>query len=341
MQFGIALDLGPAALPLGEHLRQIRPVLKKAEKYGLDSVWVGENYAQGPGAATAFHGPSALMVLAALSGETSLGLGSGVVLLRAYDTLRLAYDVALLDSLSEGRLTVGIGLGPGFLASRFGQPAGPGEVFDERLEALLTLLRGGDGYEGKHVSVQGGIFPLAHRGRVPPLLIGGGVRASLERAVRFGQGWYASSAYSFERIRRLAGEYRAELARREGGPARVAVNRLTVLKRDGECAREAGARYAGGIVAAYAAVGSLDDRGTPIPPGETDVAAALGQRSIIGDAETAVRSVQEYARVGVTDVQFRIAPVGMPVEDTLETLDVLGDVVIPRLRAAANANPGS
>lgn len=335
MQFGIALDLGPAALPLGEHLRRMQPVLRKAEKYGFDSVWVGENYAQGPGAATAFHGPSALMVLSALSRETSLGLGSGVILLRAYDTLRLAYDIALLDSMSEGRLTVGIGLGPGFLAGRFGQRPGPGEVFDERLEALVTLLRGGDGYEGKHVSVKGGIFPLGHEGRVPPFLIGGGVRASLDRAIRFGQGWYASSAYSFERIRRLAGEYRDELARREGGPGRVAVNRLTVLGRDAGRVRELGARYAGDIVAAYAAVGSLDDRGTPIPPGETDVAAALSQRSIIGDADEAVRSVQEYARAGVTDVQFRIAPVGMPVEDTLETLDVLGDVVIPRLRAGS------
>lgn len=341
MRFGIALDLGPAVSPLGEQLRRMRPVLRKAEEYGFDSVWVGENYARGPGSATAFHGPSALMVLAALSRETSLGLGSGVVLLRAYDTLRLAYDIALLDSMSEGRLTVGVGLGPPFLAPRFGGRSGGGEVFDEQLEALLTLLGGGDGYEGKHVSVRGGVFPLGHRGRVPPLLVGGGVRASLERAARYGQGWYASSAYSFERVRRLAGDFRTVLERRGRGPARIAVNRLTVLKHDGERARETGARHAGGIVSAYGAVGALDDRGTPMPPGEIDVTAALRQRSIIGDAGDGVRAVLEYARLGVTDLQFRIAPAGIPVEDVLETLDVLGGAVIPRLSAATSTDAGS
>ena len=330
MRFGIAVDLGPAGPPLGERLRQLEPVFRRAEHYGFDSVWVGENYAPRAGSVTDFHGPSALTVLAALAGETTLGLGSGVVLLGAYDMLRLAYDIALVDSLSEGRLTVGIGLGPGVMASRFGQPTVRAAVADERLEALRALLSGADGYAGEEVVVEGGIHPLGHQGRMPPLLIGGGVQASLRRAARLGEGWYASSAYSMDRIRSLAGRFSALRAELDAGPARIAVNRLTVLKGDAKAARTVAARYAGGIVAAYGAVGALDDGGVPIPPGQVDIGPALAQRGIIGDAEDGLRLTDQYSQMGVTDIQFRIAPIGLPVQDILQTLDVLGEGVLPQ-----------
>lgn len=335
MRFGIALDLGPAGGPLGQRLDQLEPVLRRAEAIGLESVWVGENYATPGNTVTAFHGPSALTVAGVLARQTSLEVGTGVVLLGAYDMLRLAYDIALVDSLSGGRLTVGIGLGTPMTATRFGQPEPRTALIDERLAALHALLAGEDGYEGSEVAIVGGIHPLGHGGRVPPILIGGGVRSSLRRAARFGNGWYASSAYSAGRIRHLAtqfGEVCAEMGQTE---PRIAINRLTVLKSDTGAARAIGTRHAGEIVAAYGAVGALDDNGSQIPPGQVDVESALAQRSIIGDAAAAAGLIEEYADMGVTDIQFRIAPIGLPVEDVLETLDVLGEGILsPRPEVA-------
>lgn len=341
MQFGIAIDLGPETSPLGERLRAIEPLLRRAERHGFDSIWVGENYAQGPGEVTSFHGPSALMVLAALSQETDLGLGTGVILLRAYNVLRLAYDIALVDSMSDGRLSVGIGLGRPPLALRFGQEHWSAEAIDERIEALLMLLQGGDRFIGKHISIQGGISPVGHQGRVPPLWIGGGVSASVARAARYGCGWYASSPHSFGLVKELSGRYRQELKRHSPElVGRVAVNRLTVLKTDRDQGIAAGHHYAGRIVEAYGRVGALDDNGVPLEAGYTNLRRALPPRSIMGDASDCIRRLHEYAEIGVTDIQFRIAPLGMPLLEVLETLDVLGESVLPRFAAERPGEDG-
>src|SRR6476659_1217323 len=102
----LALDLG-SSQAIGEQLAHADEVIGGAEDAGFESVWLGESYHLGP---APFHLPSPLITLTHLATRTTLGLGTGVLLLRAYDPRKLAYEAALVDQLTDGRLTLGIGL---------------------------------------------------------------------------------------------------------------------------------------------------------------------------------------------------------------------------------------
>ena len=331
MRFGLALDFGSRERQLDAQLERFVPVLHAAESYGFESVWVGENYATGPGAKTDFHTASSFLVMAALSARTRLRVGCGVTLLQAWHPLKLAYDTAVLDQLTGGRLTVGVGLGPPIMAGRFRTEALNAPRIDDELAAVRALWGGADGYRGRHLEISGGIYPPPAAASGPRLLIGGGVVAAARRAASIGDGWYASSAYSMARIAELASTY---LSACPSSPGDVAINRLTVLADSAARGRERGRKYAGKILSAYGAVGALDDRGAPLPPGPIDVDRALEATSIVGGVDDAAAALESYAKVGVTEVQFRIAPQDMPIKQVLETLRILGEDVIPRSRAS-------
>ncbi|XNL79548.1 LLM class flavin-dependent oxidoreductase [Actinomadura madurae] len=149
MRLGVAIDLGSAAATRPQVDRAAR-LLETAEANGLSSAWLGESYHVRP---EPFHLPAALIVLAHLAGRTDLPLGTAVLLARAYEPRRLAYEAALLDQLCTGRFTLGLALGNADLAERLGggtDGRSPGEWF----AALVAALRetwsastgtGGDG----------------------------------------------------------------------------------------------------------------------------------------------------------------------------------------------------
>ena len=100
------------------------------------------------------------------------------------NTALLAKQAATLDSLSEGRLVLGLAVGgreDDYEVSgvEFHER---GRIFDRQLEELVEI------WEGDRVG------PLTHSGDRPRMLIGGGVDASLRRAARHADGWTQGGA---------------------------------------------------------------------------------------------------------------------------------------------------
>jgi alkanesulfonate monooxygenase SsuD/methylene tetrahydromethanopterin reductase-like flavin-dependent oxidoreductase (luciferase family) len=95
------------------------------------------------------------------------------------NTALLAKQAATIDSLSEGRLV--LGLAPGSRADDYeasGADFGArGRAFDRQLEELTALWRG-----------DAGVGPACPNGR-PDLLIGGTSPAAFRRAARYADGW--------------------------------------------------------------------------------------------------------------------------------------------------------
>src|SRR3954470_12196165 len=155
-------------------------LIKLAERYNFDSVTAGETYPNRPSSG---HVPSPLLVLAALAPRTKLLLGTGVTLLPSWHPLKLAYDSAMLDQITGGRFILGVGVSTAALQRRFGvDTERVGDFVAGTLAGLKPLWNGAHGGGGKYLKIQGGIGIQPVQPGGPPLIVGGTLRRSTERA---------------------------------------------------------------------------------------------------------------------------------------------------------------
>jgi alkanesulfonate monooxygenase SsuD/methylene tetrahydromethanopterin reductase-like flavin-dependent oxidoreductase (luciferase family) len=128
-----------------------------------------------------------LITLAAVAGATSrIRLVTSILIapLRSNELI-LAKEAASLDALSNGRLTLGLGLG-----SRdddyelSGLPTnGRGRTLDRQLERMRRVWSDDADWPEARIG------PPPYRSAGPELLVAGHVEASLRRVARFGDGW--------------------------------------------------------------------------------------------------------------------------------------------------------
>ena len=111
----------------------IQQFVQKAETLGYDSLWVQESIV---GPVPVLEPLSLLTYAAALTSR--LRLGTSVMLTVLRNPVQLAKLVASLDQLSQGRLTVGIGIGGHVPEAIFGLPSAA---------ARASLCRGHTGHE--------------------------------------------------------------------------------------------------------------------------------------------------------------------------------------------------
>ncbi|MEP7059632.1 MAG: LLM class flavin-dependent oxidoreductase [Actinomycetota bacterium] len=192
VRIGIGLFTGQlpadATQTYAESYRETLELVRLAEALGFDSAWVSEHHGASDG-----YFPSLLVMLAAFAEATNhIRLGTGVILTPFHDPLRLAEDVATVDQLSEGRLTVGLGLGWREEEFRmFGQPIRERLARTRETVEVLRLAAGGERF-----SFHGSMFdydrvrvtpPAAQTGG-PPVILGGYTDAALRRAGEIGDG---------------------------------------------------------------------------------------------------------------------------------------------------------
>lgn len=198
-------------------VRNMRPDVvpawaRRAEESGFASLTtVGRH---------AYPGLSDTVALAAAAAVTSrIELISGVLLATTWPGPLLAKELAGIDGVSGGRLTVGVGVGirsDDFVAEGYGSK-GRGARMDRDLETYRDVWRG--------EPVGGGSNPAVPPGtRQIPLLFGGMAPAVMDRMARWGEGYIGGSvpapmaAPAFDAARdawRRAG--------REGAPRLVAL----------------------------------------------------------------------------------------------------------------------
>jgi probable F420-dependent oxidoreductase len=182
-----------------EDVHELIALAKLAEEHGLDSVWASEHlfhtaYIAERLGNRPYYEP--LTILTAVAAATSkVRLGTSVLVAPWHDPPRLAKTVATLDQLSNGRVDLGVGvamtedefenLGVDFKTR--------GRRTDDLLGALKVLwTEETPEYQGKFYSYSGQKFsPKPKQTPYPPILIGGGSKAALRRAARFGDGWHA------------------------------------------------------------------------------------------------------------------------------------------------------
>jgi probable F420-dependent oxidoreductase len=132
--------------------------------------------------------------------QPSLRVGISVVVVPMRNAIQLAKELATLDSLSGGRLIVGVGVGWNRvefanlgLEERFGQR---GAYLDESIRLWRYLWGGGEGpFQGRfHSFSEGRFLPLPPQGEELPVWVGGKDAAVLERAGRFANGYHSTTS---------------------------------------------------------------------------------------------------------------------------------------------------
>ncbi len=132
-----------------------------------------------------------LAYVAALT--TTVRLATGIIILPQRNPVVLAKEAATVDVLSEGRLTLGVGIG--WLAEEFDVIGVP---FEERMErtdeyvgALRALWSADETFDGKYSKFKNArSYPKPHQDGGIPIVVGGHTKAAARRAGRIGDGFF-------------------------------------------------------------------------------------------------------------------------------------------------------
>jgi probable F420-dependent oxidoreductase len=187
---------------IGTHLPQygrvagphaIARVARHAEDLGFADVWVSDHVVHP--AAQSYPSPylfDPLLTLATAAAVTErVGLGTSVLVVPQHNPLWLANALASLDALSEGRLTIAVGVG--WSEAEF---AALGQSFHDRgrrTDEIIGLLRAcwredPTTFAGAHYRFED-LRILPKPAHDIPIWVGGGVEAAYRRAVQLGDGF--------------------------------------------------------------------------------------------------------------------------------------------------------
>jgi probable F420-dependent oxidoreductase len=175
---------------------QVR-MTKRAEALGYDMVSIAEHFLiptehLGLSGARYFDATTAQAVLAGATER--IRVNSSVTILPLHDPIVLAKQLATIDWLSSGRLTVTFGVG--WLEKEFELLGVPfherGQMSDEYLEAMIALwTQERPSFSGRYVKFSDVAFePKPVQKPQPEIWIGGDADAPLRRAAKFASGWW-------------------------------------------------------------------------------------------------------------------------------------------------------
>ena len=197
---------------------------REAERHGMASLWVSDHVVFPRSATGNYPGgrfphppdkpylePVAVLAAAAVC-TTRARLGSSVFILGHRHPVVMAKMLTTIDTLSEGRLICGVGVG--WWEEELELLGAPfharGRQADEILRAFKALWTEPDPrFEGEFVRFRDlGFAPKPVQKPHPPIWVGGDSAGAFRRVVTLGDGWHATSKTPAE-LREALGRLRA------------------------------------------------------------------------------------------------------------------------------------
>jgi alkanesulfonate monooxygenase SsuD/methylene tetrahydromethanopterin reductase-like flavin-dependent oxidoreductase (luciferase family) len=277
----------------------------RAEDHGFARLWSFDQALPGRPAGI-LDGLHALTFAAACTQH--VGLGIGVVALPQREPVLLAKELASIDVLAQGRLTVGVGLGlrePGAVpAAAPGRPRAA--LLEDGIGVLRALWSGAPGVPR--------VWPLPAQPGGPALWLGGAAPPALERAARLGDGWIGAGGSGPGDFARQLRTLRTMLDRHGRDPRGFAIAKRVFVAVDDDVAR-AEARL---------------DRALDELYGRAGMASACG---VFGGAEHCAEQLDALFEAGAHELVLH------PLFDHLDQLEALHAVAA--MTSATSARAGS
>jgi probable F420-dependent oxidoreductase len=261
-----------------------------AEEAGFDTATIGHHHFM-PGNLS-----DPLTFLAAVAARTStLRVGSGIFQLPAHHPVRVAEQVATIDQLSGGRVSLGVGLGWWPLeyevfGSKFNER---GARMEEALRILkLVWTAEQASFSGRFWSFpELSVHPRPVQQPHPPLWVAGVADAAVDRAARLGDAWLCGPVQSLPKAASCLARYRTA-----GGHAWVLRRYAWLGKSRREVEEDILPAYVGGLLQHWRESVEDDeerelvariDAGGDVPPSEVAADRLLwgGPDDVIGQVE--------------------------------------------------------
>jgi probable F420-dependent oxidoreductase len=235
----VRLGLHALGIGAGAERAVIDAVAAAAEHFGFATLWSGEHVVMvdEPQSRYPYADDGRIAVPAgadwidpliglgfAAAATTTIGIATGVLLLPEHNPIVVAKQVATLDRLSGGRLTLGVGIG--WSREEFDALGVPFERRAARTAEYVGAIRAlwrddVASFSGEFVNFSSvRVNPKPVRDRRVPVVVGGNSDAALRRVATWGDGWYgfnlADAAQAAERtlkLRKLAGDLGRDPAR--------------------------------------------------------------------------------------------------------------------------------
>jgi probable F420-dependent oxidoreductase len=277
---------------------------KKCEEGGLDSFWVLDRIA--------YDNLEPLAVLAAAAAVTkTIRIGTSVLLAALRHPVLLAKELATLDFLSAGRLTVGVGFGS--RENDFTATAVPFEKRGSRAEEAIRLIQ--RLWSGEPVNHRGRFFqvenltlgPRPVQTPHPPIWMGGSADSVLKRVARMADGYICGSS-AIQDFPSIWEKITAFAAAANRDPRQIATAGLTFIAIDDDKAK---------------AVAACEDYLTRY---YGKVRMDVEKHLVVGSAEACAERIRSFFDKGLQTVIL-----GQVVPD-LEQIDRLANKVLPLVK---------
>lgn len=307
--------------------------MELGEEVGFDALWATEHHVSDDD-----FWPAGLERLSAAAALTDLDLVTSLLILPLHNALNVAERAALLDDMSEGRLTIGVGLG--YVQEEF---EGFGVSMDDRAGRLVEgvqvldryLTTDGDeefSYEGNFYDIQDW-RPLTrpHQEPRPPLWMGGWGDQSLKRSVRLGDawvpGWTADNDQIATRQEKLE-RFAADAGKRWSDMSKPLMQECVIAESHDEAMR-LGRQHQ---YLAYSKEYGTDEWSHPFITKDeiTDYESLAENRFLHGTPDEVIAQIEQtLEKVEADEIACRFHYPGMDHEMVMEQIELFGEEVIP------------
>ncbi len=312
--------------------REALDITVQAEQLGFRSVWTTEHHFIDDG-----YMPSLLPMSAAMAALTStIEIGTGVMLAPLHHPLRLAEDAATVQLISNGRFTLGLGLG--WMPVEFDAFESSLKTRGRAMDEILAILP--QAWSGEPFAHDGEVFRFPKVGVRPtpdvpiPVVIGGGAEAAVRRAARMTQGFFSNASPA--RLAEQVGWATDELEAVGGDPAAFRWIYYTMMfpGPDADTAWERARAHVHALRWKYGDMEASATRGGDLPepePMSTEDEATLRGATLLGtgaEIAAAVNEVREAVGVELDIVTRSYFPT-LSFNQQVEVMEELAEEVAP------------
>ena len=303
-----------------------------ARDAGFSLIATGQHYLAAP-----YQMSTVFPLLSRLAAESGdMQVAATVLLLPLHNPVELAESIATLDCITGGRFVFGIGLGyrdEEYTAFGVRREERVGRMH-ESLDIIKRLWAEDElEYEGKYYTIpKTQLITRPAQQPHPPIWVAANNDVAIRRAARWGYPWLINPHAT---VPTVADQWTRYIAALESAgnpvPADLPMMREMYVAADRETAYIESQPYLEGKYAAYAAWGQ--DKALPGDESFSIPYQDLAKdRFLLGSPDDVVAELKRYAQeLGVNMMIFRMQWPGMPQEQVLRQIELLGREVIPQV----------